>query len=126
MERNFLLFYNFRIMPSDYWRNNKGMKNFFENMANVQFNHRTLAYVTYGVSTGKLNYFLNFSLAAFWLNFFSPVLPTHVKIALLTTYLFTNYQLANGIHMILKGVPLRLGLEHQVSKIYNPSSLTPF
>ena len=55
-------------------------------------------------------------LGLFWTNFFQPSIPTHVKAGLFLTYALVNYQLANGINMVLDGVPLRLGLEHQVGQ----------
>lgn len=72
-------------------------------MACVQFNHRNLAYVTYTVMS-----------VLFWTGFFHPAVPKHVKVALLLSYILVNYQVANGINMLLNGVPLRMGLEHQV------------
>jgi heme A synthase len=42
-------------VPSDYTRENlPGLRNYFENMAAVQFNHRVLAYGTYGSVMGTL------------------------------------------------------------------------
>lgn len=70
-------------------------------MACVQFNHRNLAYVTYTVMS-----------VLFWTQFFNPVVPKHVRMALLFSYILVNYQLANGVNMLLNGVPLRMGLEH--------------
>lgn len=42
---------NGAFFPSGYWRANKGINNIFENMAHVQFNHRTFAYLTYSATT---------------------------------------------------------------------------
>jgi len=44
---------NGAFVPSGYWKKEKGTNNLFENMANVQFNHRLFAYVTYTAATGK-------------------------------------------------------------------------
>ncbi len=33
--------------PSDYWRKELGIRNYFENCSNTQFNHRMAAYMTY-------------------------------------------------------------------------------
>jgi heme A synthase len=73
-------------------------------MACVQFNHRNLAYLTYTVSS-----------VLFWTGYFNPAVPKQVKLALLLSYILVNYQLANGVNMLLNGVPLRMGLEHQVN-----------
>jgi cytochrome c oxidase assembly protein subunit 15 len=37
---------NGSFLPSDYWKCNLKYRNFFENRANVQFNHRIFAYNT--------------------------------------------------------------------------------
>jgi heme A synthase len=51
-ERSVANMSNPRFMPSDYWKESKGWRNVFENMATVQFNHRTLGYITYFTATG--------------------------------------------------------------------------
>ena len=38
------------FFPSDYWRDDYGVRNPFENRATTQFNHRFLAYVLWGLS----------------------------------------------------------------------------
>lgn len=76
-------------------------------MACVQFNHRTLAYITYSVMT-----------LLFWSSYFSPIVPSGVKAGLLLSYFLVNYQLANGVSMILNGVPLSSGLIHQVRRFF--------
>lgn len=45
---------NGSFLPGGYWRGEKGINNLFENMATVQFNHRSFAYLTYTASTCKL------------------------------------------------------------------------
>ena len=80
-------------------------------MACVQFNHRTLAYVTYTVAS-----------LLFWSSYFNPVLPSGVRIGLLMSYILVNYQLANGVSMILNGVPLSSGLLHQVGFEFSAGS----
>jgi heme a synthase len=45
---------NGKVVPSGYWKEEIGWRNSFENMASVQFNHRTLAYVTYIAAAGTV------------------------------------------------------------------------
>lgn len=40
---------NGAFVPSGYWKEKLGLKNFFENLATTQFNHRTFAYVTWAL-----------------------------------------------------------------------------
>ena len=49
---------NGSFVPGGYFKQEKGWRNGFENMANVQFNHRILAYVTYCYALCNFNFCL--------------------------------------------------------------------
>jgi len=40
------------------------------------------------------------------------MLPPGVRLGLIMSYILVNYQLSNGVSMILNGVPLSSGLIH--------------
>ena len=97
-------------MPADYWKSEKGFFNIFENMAHVQFNHRSFAYLTYTATT----------LLFFWS--LKQPLPAIVKFGAGGTLFFVNYQLINGVFMILDAVPVHAGVQHQTNAVLTLSS----
>lgn len=100
---------NGAVVPGDYWNKEKGWKNFFENCSNVQFNHRLFAYLTL-ISTTLL--FIR-----------SKGLHPQVRQAVMLNVALVAWQVANGIHMLIKGVPVHDGVTHQCSAMLFFSSL---
>ena len=79
-----------------YWRNELSWRNMFENMANVQFNHTKLAFLTYGLVCYMC-----------W-RFRKANLGKGAKVGLLGLFLSVNIQVLLGIYMLLERVPVHL------------------
>ena len=92
---------NGAIIPNNYWDKKKRLSNLFENCATVQFNHRTFAYITYFVS---MVYFFKFR---------KVKLPVQFIYGNRLLVFFINFQIANGVLMVLKQVPVEFGVLHQ-------------
>ncbi|GMH40197.1 hypothetical protein BSKO_08101 [Bryopsis sp. KO-2023] len=90
--------------PSEYWEMG-GLRNFFENTAAVQFNHRVLAITTLGATT------------ALWLS--SLRIPMHSTTRLLIHSVMgmTVAQVSLGVATLLNCVPVSLGSAHQAGAL---------
>jgi cytochrome c oxidase assembly protein subunit 15 len=83
-------------------------RNFFENTATVQFDHRYLAMATYmSVSTMALQ---AYNRTVVW-----NLMPPLTRHAVRATFLVANAQVALGISTLLLYVPIELAALHQVS-----------
>lgn len=87
-------------------------RSFFENKALVQFNHRSLAYLTTSVSLGLL-----YKLVVQF-----GILPPAVKWAGLVAVGMVNYQAVSGILTLLNLVPPEKANMHQMTAIMTLSS----
>lgn len=92
---------NGAVVPDHIWRSDLGWRNFFENYATVQFNHRNLAYLTYIASL------------IIFLKFRRSILPKQVKNGINAVFFSVNSQVALGIWMLLEQVPVDKGVLHQ-------------
>ncbi len=80
---------NGAFIPNNYWDKSKSTKNIFENCATVQFNHRIFAYCTY-VAT-----------MLFYLKSRKMRFPKNIKFGIISLTFLINFQLINGILMLL-------------------------
>jgi heme a synthase len=106
------------LVPTDYRRDSlPGLRNHFENMAAVQFNHRSLAYCTYGsvMRTPRSPV-----MAAVC---YSKKLPPNVRAALLLSVVLVNVQALSGIAVVLRQAPLPEALSHQTTSLLLLSAL---
>lgn len=85
------------FFPADYWRSGYGLRNPFENRANVQFNHRILAYLLLALSLGLAFAFRR-----------SVMRRSFAALAGLITL-----QAAWGIYTLVAVAPLGIALIHQ-------------
>ena len=102
---------NGKFIPDGYWKPNLQIKNFFENYANTQFNHRTFAYITYIAS---LVMFFRFRKAG---------LPNKVKWGFNSVFATVHLQVLNGILMLKEQVPVEKGVAHQLNGMIVLSSV---
>lgn len=93
-----------QLVPEEYF-NMTGVRNFFENTAAVQFDHRVLA-----VSTLT-------AVSALWLAHRNAPLPSPCKKLLHATAAMTAAQVSLGIATLLTYVPVSLGSLHQTGAL---------
>ena len=98
-----------RWIPEEIWNSNLGVRNFFENTATVQFDHRILATTT-GVSVGAI------LLAARQPHLWSA-LPPPARTAVYTIVGITASQYALGVTTLMNYVPVELGVAHQAGAL---------
>lgn len=84
-------------------------RNMLENPVTVQFEHRTLAHLTYLSTTGLF--------AASFLPSLRKALPRPVQISVMAAYAMVNVQLALGISTLLFMVPTPLAAAHQAGSV---------
>jgi heme A synthase len=94
-----------RFIPEEIWDSAMGVKNFFENTATVQFDHRMLAYSTLG-SIGLLH-------AASKRAGGMRTMPAPVKKGLMVISGLVAAQITLGISTLMLYVPVSLGTAHQ-------------
>jgi cytochrome c oxidase assembly protein subunit 15 len=94
-----------RLVPEEYWDAGLGLRNFFENTATVQFNHRALAVVTL-CSAGVL-----------WGTFRSAGLPAAQSALVRSVFIGASAQAALGVATLLMHVPVALGSAHQAGAL---------
>jgi len=101
---------NGAIVPANYLIKEPKWRNFFENTGTVQFNHRMFAYTTY--------------LAVFYLFIKSRkmTLSPAAKNSILMLFIVVNFQLYNGIMMLMQMVPVESGVIHQTNALMVVSS----
>lgn len=90
-----------RVVPEGYLEMEPVYRNFFENIATVQFDHRLLATTTFVSSW------------AFWGVARTLVLPPPARLASNLLVAATSSQFALGIATLLNAVPVHLGAAHQ-------------
>jgi heme a synthase len=90
-----------RLIPAEYGALSPWWRNWFENAAAVQFNHRLLAEVTGG------------EVAGLWLFSLRLVLAPRARAAMNGLFAIALLQLALGISTLLLVVPLQLAVAHQ-------------
>ena len=89
------------LIPAEYGALSPWWRNWFENAAAVQFNHRLLAEVTVGEAAGL------------WLFSLRLVLAPRARAAMNGLFAIALLQLALGISTLLLVVPLQLAVAHQ-------------
>ena len=97
-----------RVVPEEYWAQweAKGWRNFFENTAAVQFDHRVLAVTTLATVT------------AVWATYRgNPRLPPASRACLDLVMAVTAAQVALGISTLMYVVPVSLGALHQANAL---------
>ena len=96
-------------IPEDIWNSDLGVRNFFENTATVQFDHRILATTTVA------------SVAAIILMARQPGvwsrLPSEARAAILTLGGLVVGQYALGVTALINYVPVELGVAHQIGAL---------
>lgn len=102
---------NGQVVPDGLLTKEPTWKNFFENVAMVQFNHRNMAYVTMSVS--------------WWLFFriMKSRIPGPATVAGLIAVLMINYQAFSGILTLLNLVPKEKANMHQMTAIMTLTSV---
>ena len=90
-----------RLVPAEYGALSPLWRNWFENAAAVQFDHRLLAEITVG------------EVAALWLMSLRLQLAPHARAAMNGLFAIALLQLALGISTLLLVVPLPLAVAHQ-------------
>jgi heme a synthase len=90
-----------RLVPAEYAALSPFWRNWFENPAAVQFNHRLLAEITVG------------EVAGLWLLSLRVGLPLRARAAMNGLFAIALLQLALGISTLLLVVPLPLAVAHQ-------------
>jgi len=93
------------FVPGGYFFLSPWPRNFFENIATVQFNHRMVGYVIAVVMAALLMMIRHVSI------------PVHCRRALHVLVGVTLAQIALGIWTLLAVVPLALGLAHQAGAL---------
>ena len=94
-----------RLVPEEYWDAGLGLRNFFENTATVQFNHRALAVSTL-CSAGVL-----------WGTFRGAGLPAAQSALVRSVFIGASAQAALGVATLLMHVPVALGSAHQAGAL---------
>lgn len=94
-----------RVVPSDIWIENLGLRNLTENPTAVQFIHRCMAIMTISGITGT------------WLTFRSRVLPPQVRRALNLVTLAAWCQGSLGVLTLLYFVPIPIASAHQTGSL---------
>mmetsp|Transcript_7675 Transcript_7675/g.19050 ORF Transcript_7675/g.19050 Transcript_7675/m.19050 type:complete len:553 (-) Transcript_7675:242-1900(-) len=99
-------------IPEEYWAlwdKGYGIRNFFENTAAVQFDHRTLAHVTAASALGLWG----------WMRYVVPqgALPRRALLAMDLVVAVTLAQVGLGIWTLLEYVPVHLGSAHQANAL---------
>jgi len=94
-----------RFIPADIWDSQLGVRNLFENIPTVQFNHRMLAYTSI-LGTVVLT-----------LKARRLALPPHAKRAVLGVVAAVGGQVTLGVCTLLFGVPVSLAAMHQVGSL---------
>jgi cytochrome c oxidase assembly protein subunit 15 len=93
------------FVPPDYWYLHPWYRNFFDNLAAVQFDHRLLAETTWTV------------IVAVWLYALRLDLPRRARWALHALAAMATVQAALGITTLLLVVPLPVAVTHQAGAI---------
>ncbi|MBF0426725.1 MAG: COX15/CtaA family protein [Magnetococcales bacterium] len=88
-------------LPDGYWQLQPPLRNLFENIAAVQFDHRLLALLTLGVTL------------AFWLRARFHALPDRTRTGLNLLVLVALLQVGLGVATLLLEVPVPLATTHQ-------------
>ena len=99
-----------RWVPEEIWDASLGVRNFFENTATVQFDHRVLATTT-GISVGAV------ALAARRPALLWASLPAASKTAVMAMVGVTASQYALGVTALWNYVPVYLGVAHQAGAL---------
>lgn len=99
-----------RWIPEEIWDASLGIRNFFENTATVQFDHRVLATTT-GLSVGAV------ALAARRPALLWASLPVPAKTAVMAMVGVTASQYALGVTALMTYVPVHLGVAHQAGAL---------
>jgi len=94
-----------QLVPEGYLEMTPLYRNFFENIATVQFDHRVLATTTFASSW------------AFWALSRNVVLPPRARLATNLLVVGTSGQFALGIVTLLNAVPVHLGAAHQAGAL---------
>lgn len=101
---------NGQIIPDTVFDHKPVWKNFFENRALVQFDHRTMAYITQSVSL-----YLIYTI-------FKYKMPLPVTSAGILVFSLINYQAVSGILTLLALVPKEKANMHQMTGLLTLSS----
>ena len=96
-------------IPLEIWDETLGLRNFFENTATVQFDHRMLATATVA-SVGTVLFLA--SRKGVW-----QILPPEAKAAVLTMAGVTVGQFTLGVTTLINYVPVYLGVAHQAGAL---------
>lgn len=94
-----------RVVPDELWEEELGHRNFFENTATVQFDHRMLAYTSLA---SVLGLFFFARRPTLW-----PHLPDRARKAVNSMAAMTVAQVSLGITTLLLYVPIPLAAFHQ-------------
>lgn len=100
---------NDRWIPEEIMEMQPQWRNFFENTATVQFDHRVLALSTLAGITGMYAYAKKAMQGALWAS-----LPKMTRIALTATNHMALLQVGLGITTLLLNVPIPVAIVHQV------------
>ena len=97
------------IVPAEYWSayEKKGWRNFFENTAAVQFDHRALAMATLAATTATHASSRRVM----------HLLPRRARVCLHATMGLVSAQVALGVATLLWHVPVSLGSAHQANAL---------
>ena len=101
---------NGKLIPDTAFDHKPFWKNFFENRAMVQFDHRTMAYITMSVS-----FYLLYTI-------FKYKVPGPATFAGIVAFSMINYQAFSGILTLLALVPKEKASKHQASGLLTLSS----
>jgi len=93
------------FMPAGYLKRTPLWSNFFENMGNVQFNHRIFAYITYVASC-----------YLFYLSRQQAMGPVATR-AIAIFFFLVNFQVMLGITTLLRQVPVGEAVSHQANAV---------
>lgn len=94
-----------QLVPEGYWEMEPAYRNFFENIATVQFDHRLLATSTFVSSW------------AFWALSRGVVLPPQARLGANLLVVAVSGQFTLGIVTLLNAVPVHLGAAHQAGAL---------
>ena len=100
-------FFAGQLVPEGIWDATLGVRNFFENTATVQFDHRMLAYTTLTTA----------SIAAVAAVRAGPALPTPVRRSVLVLLGAVCAQATLGVLTLVLYVPVHLGAAHQAGAL---------
>jgi len=115
-----------RIDPAEYWSKEPAWKNFFENSATVQFNHRWLVrsfthtYRTYDTDLSNVQGMSTFTFAQILVAYVltrGKHLPKEITRWVTITGLMSSLQAALGIATLLYLVPTPLAATHQAGSL---------